>query len=330
MPENQITIVVVPRERFSLTRESLRSIYELTDTPFRLVYVDGGSPRKIKRFLESTAREKGFRLIRTDSYLSPNRARNIGLGHVSSKYVVFLDNDVLVAPGWLSPLVECAEDTGAAVVTPLTLECFDGGSPVVHFAGGECHIAVEKESGTSQRHLKEAMHHAGRKPDDIRSDLRRQRTEYAEFHCLLVRTDIFRQVGPFDEQLLNTREHIDFCLLVAQAGGDIYLEPSSVVTFDYGLPLAWKDIPYFLLRWSDAWELASLHRLRAKWALPEDEYFQRRYKNVGWRRRAFIERVTRSITFGLNVRGLGRLLLAVERVLNQCYVARHRTDDRFG
>ena len=330
MLENQITIVVVPRERFSLTRDTLRSLYEFTDIPFGLVYVDGGSPSKIKRFLESTARERGFRLIRTDSYLSPNRARNLGLRHVSSKYVVFLDNDVLVAPGWLSPLVECAEDTGAAVVTPLTLECRDGGSPVVHCAGGECHLAIEKGSGTSQRHIKDTMHHAGRKLEDIRSDLRRQRTEYAEFHCVLVRTDIFRQVGPFDEQLLNTRDHIDFCLLVAQAGGAIYLEPSSVVTFVHGHPLAWTDIPYFMLRWSDTWELASLHRLRAKWDLPEDEYFRRRYRTLGWRRRALVERAIRLMTLGLNARGPRRLLLAMERMLNQYYVTRYRPDDRVG
>jgi len=39
----QVTIVVVPRERFSLAARSLQSIYEQSDVPFRLVYVDGGS-----------------------------------------------------------------------------------------------------------------------------------------------------------------------------------------------------------------------------------------------------------------------------------------------
>ncbi len=85
-----VTIVVVPRERFSYTRESLESIYKDTDYPFDLVYVDGGSPPRIKRYLEDIAREKQFQLIRTDYYLSPNRARNLGLGQVKTKYVVFM------------------------------------------------------------------------------------------------------------------------------------------------------------------------------------------------------------------------------------------------
>lgn len=44
MVEPEVTIVVSPRERFSYTRESLESIYEHTKAPFKLVYVDGGSP----------------------------------------------------------------------------------------------------------------------------------------------------------------------------------------------------------------------------------------------------------------------------------------------
>jgi hypothetical protein len=74
----QITIVVVPRERFSYTRQSLESIYEYTSLPFNLVYVDGNSPPEIKAYLEAQSQTKGFSLIRTDYYLFPNRARNLG------------------------------------------------------------------------------------------------------------------------------------------------------------------------------------------------------------------------------------------------------------
>jgi len=37
MKDSQVTIVVVPRERFDLAARSLRSIYEQSDIPFRLV-----------------------------------------------------------------------------------------------------------------------------------------------------------------------------------------------------------------------------------------------------------------------------------------------------
>src|SRR5271166_3823226 len=106
-----VTIVVVARERFSFARESLASVIQNSDLPFRLIYVDAGSPGHVKDFLEQQAREKKFDLVRLEHYLSPNEARNVGFAKVETKYAVFLDNDVIVAPGWLRGLVRCAEET---------------------------------------------------------------------------------------------------------------------------------------------------------------------------------------------------------------------------
>lgn len=84
MVEPIVTIVVVPREQFSSTRDSLESVFRHTESPFKLICVDGGSPRQVQRYLEARAREKGFRLIRSDRYLPTNQARNIGLEHVTT------------------------------------------------------------------------------------------------------------------------------------------------------------------------------------------------------------------------------------------------------
>lgn len=66
MTEPQVTIVVVPRERFSCTRESLASIYESTEIPFKLIYVDGNSPTKVRHYLQDQTQAKGFQIIRTE------------------------------------------------------------------------------------------------------------------------------------------------------------------------------------------------------------------------------------------------------------------------
>ncbi|AFZ29183.1 glycosyl transferase family 2 [Gloeocapsa sp. PCC 7428] len=287
MSEPQVTIVVSPRERFSCTQASLESIYENTQIPFKLVYVDGGSPAKIKRYLEEQAQEKQFQLIRTEYYLSPNKARNLGLAQVNTEYVVFIDNDVVVTPGWLRQLVKCAEETNATVVSPLICQ----GEPVheeVHCAGGESGVKIEAKGDRTRRRIIEKIYKQGRKVADVRPQLQRQQTGLAEFHCMMVRTAIFEKVGMLDEALLNTKEHVDFCMTVMEAGGNVYLEPDSLVTYVPGPPLELTDMPFYMLRWSDAWELASLHRLRDKWNLTEDEYFKNRYNGLGWRRKTTI------------------------------------------
>jgi len=319
----QVTIVVVPRERFGLAARSLRSIYEQSDIPFRLVYVDGGSPSGVRRYLERQAEERGFELIRTDHYLSPNQARNLGLQRVKSKYVVFIDNDVVVAPGWLVPLVRCAEETGAAVVSPLNCE----GEPiheVIHFAGGECHVRLEEKADRNERHMVDTISRQGQRLRDVRDQLKRERTEVAEFHCLMARTEIFDKIGPFDEGMLAVRENLDFCLMVSQVGGTVYFEPASIITYLDGGPLKWSDMPFYVIRWSDEWTLASLHHFRDKWNLTEDAYFTRQYKNLAWRRKVYLIQNTllrRVPSWRIRLL-LEKLVFPVEEALTKGSVAR--------
>jgi len=330
MVDPQVTLVVVPRERFSYTRESLESIYAHTKFPFELVYVDGGSPAHIERYLQQQAAEKNFQLIRTEHYLAPNQARNLGLAAAKRKYVVFIDNDVVVTPGWLTRLVECAEETDAAIVGPLV--CI--GQPeagIVHLAGGEARIEQQQKEKNGKIKIKRRVHEkhyfVNRRLADVQTQLQRIQCEFAEFHCVLVRREIFTKIGVLDEKLLNTREHIDFSMTVAQAGGKIYCEPASIVTYVPGPPFELSDMPYFMLRWSDAWELASLKHFREKWDVTEDKYFQKRYERLGQRRhQAFLKPLVRRFTFGKRNLWLEQKIIPLERTLNRYISDRYQQE----
>ena len=260
-----VTVVVIPRERFSMAARALDVLYERTASPFSLVYVDAGSPRPVRRAIESRQRTKGFRLIRVEDHLAPNESRNLALAHVRTPYVVFIDNDVLVQPGWLEALVRCADETGAALVGPLY--CI--GPPeieTVHMAGGIAGLVEDN----GRRHFREKHFQSGKPLTTLRPQLARTQTELVEFHCLLARRDVFDRLGPLDEGLLTANEHPDLCASVRQAGGTIYLEPAAVVTWMAPPPVAWSDLGFFLLRWSDAWNLSTLCRFREKWQLDAD------------------------------------------------------------
>ena len=319
-----VTIVVVPRERLTQARACLESLYAHSDVPFRLIWVDGGSPPHTARYLREEARARGFELVRTEYYVSPNQARNIGLARVRTRYVVFMDNDVVVAPRWLGALVDCAEGTGAAIVGPLNCE----GPPLhetIHFAGGECRIREEHVDGRIERHMVDTIHRQGERLVDVRDQLQRQQTTVAEFHCLMVRASIFDKVGAFDEAMLTVRENLDFCLAVAEAGGTIYIEPASIITYLGYQPLAWADVPYYLLRWNDVWTLRSIHHFRDKWHLTEDEYLQRQYRSLQrWRRHVHvIGPLFRRVPSAWVRRALHRLAAPIDRALGDWIVARY-------
>ncbi|MBT9315525.1 glycosyltransferase family 2 protein [Leptothoe spongobia] len=318
-----ITIVVVPRERFSYSQQSLDSIYQYTNMPFELVYVDGGSPRSVQHYLRGAATERDFTLVRTDHFLAPNQARNLGLGQVETDYVLFIDNDVHVSYGWLEKLWECAQATDAAVVCPLT--CI--GKPLhqkVHLAGGEARIFTELKRNKACRRVHEKHYFVNCAVAEIQDQLQRRACEFAEFHCMLVKRSVFNQLGPLDEKLLSTREHIDFCLDVGQSGGRIYCEPDSVVTYVPDILYRWSDLAFFMLRWSDEWEIKSLKHFRQKWNLDQGKYFKKRYQRLGHRRHhAFLRPLVRKLTFGRMIPWLEKFVIGLERRLNRLITGRY-------
>ena len=283
MDQTLTTIVVVPRERFGFAIKSLESLFESTDAPFHLVYVDAGSPNYIYRQLVEWAERQDFTLVRCEKYLTPNQARNVALAFVNSKYIAFTDNDVVYAANWLSALERCAEETGADIVVPLT--CI--GEPyhsVIHQAGASASIVEEN----GKRLFRQTPHKfaADVAVSQIRHQLFRERTETGEFHTMFVRSSVFNDCGELDENNMSNLEHVDLCMGVRSKGGEIYFEPNSTITY---VPerLRWREIPFFMLRWSDQWTRHTHEQFLQKWHAEEGKPnytiidFGRQYRGLG-------------------------------------------------
>jgi GT2 family glycosyltransferase len=257
----EVTIAVVPRDRFCWSARCLDRLYEVTDPPFDLVYVDGNSPRKTRDHLRAASSQHGFTLLRQPRYLPTNQARNLALAEVRTPFVVFVDNDILLSPGWLTTLLACAEDTGAWAVGPLIVEGVPG-NEVIHIAGG----GIELSGEPGARRIA-TSHKLQRVPYSDGLGLEREAYDFLEFHCILLRTDTFERIGPLDDQLLSTREHLDLSLRIKEAGGTLWLEPAARVTWLSPPPVALRDLPFYWSRWSDAWGRASLERFREAYGL---------------------------------------------------------------
>ena len=258
---------LVPRERWSAAVASLRSVLAHTPAGVAIVHVDGGCPPQTRRRLARMLADRPrVTHLREAAYLAPNRSRNLATARASTPYVAFVDNDVLVARGWLDALVACAEETGAWAVGPL---CLQGPwrAGEIHLAGGDARI----EGGDDSRHLVERQELLGARVADVRASLARRRTELAEFHAILVRRTALDAIGGLDEELRSFGEHTDFCLRAREEGGAIWFEPASVVTYLQPTRLTRADLPFFVARWSTAWNRSSRDRFAARWHLPSTD-----------------------------------------------------------
>ncbi|MEO0394950.1 MAG: glycosyltransferase [Cyanobacteria bacterium P01_A01_bin.137] len=292
--------MVSPQEHFGGTQQSLDSIYKHTKVPFELVYVDAGSPNHVQKYLAQAAAREDFTLVRTDHFLAPNQARNLGLSQVTTDYVVFVTNDIHVSTGWLEPLWQCAQETDAAVVCPLTSV---GQSQSIHLASDKTRIAIDIQNEQS---------------------FADRACGLGDLSCLLVKRDTFKQIGYFDPRLLGAQAGLDFCFNIDRIDGQIFCETTSVVTHVPQKPNHWSDWAYFMLRWSDAWGLESLTHFSKKWDIDVAHYLRLRYSQLGQRRhQAFVYPLLHKLNSGGMPPLLEQLTIDLERWLNQALTDRY-------
>src|SRR5262245_54708619 len=119
MPE-LVTIVVVPRDRFSSVIDCVKSIRQHTDILYRLVILDFGYSQATLTRLREQAGEVPFELVSCGRTI-PLAAFREYLARIATPYVAWVDNDTYVTAGWMRALLDRAAQ-GARVILPVTLE----------------------------------------------------------------------------------------------------------------------------------------------------------------------------------------------------------------
>ncbi len=259
-----VTVVVVFRERHSFASRALRSILEHRDYPFALHYHDSQSPPSVRRELEA-AQGRGELSLFTAGAGTPNQQRNQALQAVETKYVCFIDNDVLVTKGWIETLVATAERTGAGIVFPLYL-MGELSEDRIHMAGGKNHLS-EKDG---QIEYNEEHLFANAPASRVAASLQGGDSDFGEFHCMLLSMKMLQEVGPLDEAYLQANEHIDIAMVARQANYRVVFEPKSVVSYVYAnaqSPYWLCDIEPFRRRWSHEQAARDVAYLSSKWKL---------------------------------------------------------------
>ncbi|MEO0531192.1 MAG: glycosyltransferase [Planctomycetota bacterium] len=277
MDAQSVAVALVPREVFSTTQRSVETLFARPTGlsgpgSLKVVAVDGASPPGVRDYLEQASAAHGFTLLRSDRYLTPNEGRNLAANEAfrdpAVRHVVFVDNDVLVSPGWLGALVRCADETGAWVVGPAYYEHLPE-EACLHMVGGECRI---EQHADGRREYVEIHRHAHKRADEVTEPLVRHETKLIEFHTALVSREAWERLGGLDDLLPCGGEHGDFCLTVQEAGGSIWIEPEAKITYAPPKRLAREDRAFFFLRWSEARLRANRERFAAKWGLGTTRY----------------------------------------------------------
>jgi GT2 family glycosyltransferase len=193
--------------------DAVGALVSETEPCYELIVVDNDSPDDTADLL--TTGLTGARIVRNDDNVGFARGSNQGADLASGAYLCFLNPDAFVQPGWLPPLLEVFQRNPPA------------GAAVPLFLNPDGHV---QEAGSAMDSQGAAM--AIGDGDDPRSfEVRFSRTvDYGSAACLVVRADLFREVGGFDPVYSPAYyEDADLSFKLADRGFASVYEPRSRV-----------------------------------------------------------------------------------------------------
>jgi GT2 family glycosyltransferase len=207
-----VTVVMLTYNRWDLTKEALRLLAEATEPRYEVVIVDNASTDGTLGELD---RVEGARILRNPTNLGFGPASNQGAAMAKGRYLLLLNSDAWVRPGWLEPLIDVADaDPGIAAVAPKLL-----------YPDGR----LQEAGSIIWRDGRVRQYGDGDRSNRPEYNFRRT-VDYASAACLLVRRSAFTSVGGFDPRFAPVYyEDVDLCLALAAGPGRVVYQPRSVV-----------------------------------------------------------------------------------------------------
>jgi len=224
----KIAIVVLNYNGKENTLACINSIKKLNKSNYKvkLIVVDNASNDGSR---EALSKIKDITLVKNDKNLGYSGGNNIGIKHalsLGSEYILILNNDTIVEKSLIINLINSAKK-GDIV------------SPKIYFAKGfEFHKNRYKKED-----LGKVIWYAGGKIDwqnvigihigvdevDHGQFSKRLEINLATGACILIRRQVFKKIGFFDEKYFLYLEDMDFCVRAKRAGFKIIFEPKAIL-----------------------------------------------------------------------------------------------------
>ncbi len=228
-----VSVIIPVFNKLELTRACLASLREHTEPgACEIIVVDNGSTDGSTEWLRERERAGELRLLAPGENLGFARGCNLGAQASAGRYLLFLNNDTEVTPGWLEPLVDTLERDATVGAVGAKLLFPDG---TIQHAGV---AIIHREGWLEGRHL------GWKKPGDDSGGNKPRFCQALTAACLLIRRRPFEDAGGFDEAYWNGNEDVDLCFKLGEAGWRLVYEPASVVVHKESQsgPERWRQV----------------------------------------------------------------------------------------
>lgn len=207
--EHLISIIIPTKDKADVLERCLASIYKKTkEQKFEIIIVDNNSEEeKTFALFDEYMQKDNFRVLKQPIPFNYSRLNNEAVKIARGDLLLFLNNDVeVITDRWLTLLAGEAERREIGAVGTKLLypnNTVQHAGVVLGLWGVAGHMGTGKE----------------RDDNGYMSHLALRRNYSAvTAACLMVRRDVFEEVGGFEEELAVAFNDVDFCLKIREAG----------------------------------------------------------------------------------------------------------------
>jgi GT2 family glycosyltransferase len=228
----RVSVLIVSWNALPLLQRFLPSVAATEYPELEIVLVDNASTDGSAQWVQHAL--PGVRIVRNETNLLFAGGNNAGWPVTTGEYVVLLNNDVEVPPGWLLPLIRLLEEHSDVAAVQPKLHQLDAPARFEYsgaaggfldrfgypFAQGRLFDTLEDDRGQYDQ------------PRDV---------FWGTGAALVLRRAAIEQVGLFDEHFQMHMEEIDLCWRLWRAGWRVRVEPASTAFHLGGGSLAKGD-----------------------------------------------------------------------------------------
>jgi GT2 family glycosyltransferase len=229
-PHPNVSVILLNWNQYELTAACIRSLQKCTYPNIEIIVIDqasgDGSADLIGRNFPDAV------LIRNKENTGFTGGNNQGMAAATGDYFLLLNNDTVVHPSFLEPMVNALEaDATAAAASPLIR--FYSAPSFIQYAGGPATIDLIRGRNT-WRGSKTTIPHPYTEVEQ---------TTAAHGAAFMIKRSVVEKIGMLDEKLFIYYEEYDWSIRIRNAGYSILFVPQSEILHKESMTLT-KDSPF--------------------------------------------------------------------------------------
>ena len=212
----KISIIIPSKDKMSILKYCIESIRRKTTYQnYEIIIIDNSSTEpETFSYYQSLKKDPKMKIFSYHKPFNYSAINNFGVSNIETEFIVFLNNDTeVISEDWLSAMLEHAQRTevgavGAKLVFP---------NNTIQHAG--VIIGINNTAGHSHKgYLSDNVGYFGR--ISLIGNF-----SAVSGACMMLRRDVFNQVGGFNELLTVAYNDVDLCLKIRQKGYLIVYTP---------------------------------------------------------------------------------------------------------